>query len=315
MIQAKRLPKIRKFLARTTAVLPTNIILQLSEKVTVDKIDVDLDELREEHGKHVAVSSPHCDLVRLNIPMEYASLELIDGQHRLFAFTETEPATIKSFNLVVLGIRGLLEKQQQDTFLAINDTSKRVDPNLVAYLKYTTDDIKCQEEPELMAIRVVVDLTEHAPFKGLIRLLDTGKNIITLKGFSGYDLKGLLSKKCSLRIQYSENRPDQYVTALRMYFSAIKETFPDEWSDPHTYVIATNRGISAFLKLLRSILDLHGAPLSHADAKKYLAPLKKRWGDWRTANLKNKYVGSAGWKQFHRELVEVIEKDFPGLEA
>lgn len=315
MLQAKRLPKILRFISSAEAILPTDLILHLSERVTVDELDIDLENLRDSRGHHVSLGSTHYDLVVLNIPMEYASPELIDGQHRLFAFTNAEPATKRSFNLVLLGLKGLREKQQQKTFLAINDTAKRVDPNLVAYLKYTKDDVKCQSDPELMAIRVVVDLTEHHPFKDAIRLLDTGRNIITLKGFSGYDLKGLLSRNGLLRKYTPENEPGQYVTALRIYFSAIKELFKDEWDNPKTYIIATNRGISAFLKLLRSVLKMHGAPLDIDDAKKYLQPLQQHWTDWQTTNLKNKYVGSQGWKQFHRDLVAAIANEFPNIEA
>ena len=105
MLQAKRLPKIRRFLARTDALLPTNIIIRLGQRVSVDELRLDLDDVKDELGTTVTLSGRHYDLVNLNIPMEYASLELIDGQHRLFAFTQAEPATQKSFNLVVLGIK------------------------------------------------------------------------------------------------------------------------------------------------------------------------------------------------------------------
>ena len=135
------------------------------------------------------------DLVVLNIPLEYASLELIDGQHRLYGFVSSDAATKNSFNLVVLGIKGLPPKKRRDTFIAINDNSRRMDPNLVAYLKFTNDDVACQKDTELMAIRIVVDLNGSTPFKKAIKLLDVGEQKLTLKGFSGYDLKGLIGPR------------------------------------------------------------------------------------------------------------------------
>ena len=44
--------------------------------------------------------------------------------------------------------------------------------------------------------------------------------------------------------------------------------------------------------------------------KKYLKALKDNWkASWETKKLKNSYVGSKGWKDFHRELVKTIRKD------
>ena len=102
-------------------------------------------------------------------------MEILDGQHRLFGFANTDAATKKEFNLVVLGMGGLTSKKKRETFVAINDNSRRMDPNLVAYLKYTKDDAECQKSNELMAIRVAVDLNSETPSKGSIRLLDIGK--------------------------------------------------------------------------------------------------------------------------------------------
>ena len=238
--------------------------------------------------------------------MEYSSLELIDGQHRLFGFAKTDPATKKAFSLVVLGLKNLADKVKQETFVAINDNSRRMDPNLVSYLKYTKDDAACQKDSELMAIRIVVDLNESTPFKGTIRLLDIGKQKLTLKGCSGYDLRGLLGPNGVLRKLYPSNKPDIYTKVVRLYFSTVRSMFKEEWDHPDKYIIATNRGVSAFLKLLKSILLTQNKKLTVAGAKKYLSPLKSR--DWEFATLANSYVGSQGWKEFYRDLAKDIKK-------
>jgi DNA sulfur modification protein DndB len=312
MVVRKRLPKVADFVRRGGAILPTNIIVHLSEKTTAT-------ELKDQNFKDVLdapvtlSNKKDCNLVVLNIPNEYASLELIDGQHRLYGFVNTDDATRKSFNLVALGIKNLDISKRRDTFVAINDNSRRVDPNLVAFLRYTSDNFACQADSALMAIRVVVDLNKISPFKNAIRLLDVGKQVITLKGFSGYDLKGLLGKNGLLRKYYPNNQPDEYIQVLRIYFSTIQNLFRKEWKDPHTYIVTTNRGISAFLKLLRSILRAERDQLSHAQAFKYLRPLKSGWGSWKIKELKQKYVGSQGWKEFHKEMVQEIRKKFPNF--
>ena len=56
---------------------------------TVDEIK--RNDFRDVENNFVTLSrSSDYDLMVLNIPMEYASMELIDGQHRLYGFVETD---------------------------------------------------------------------------------------------------------------------------------------------------------------------------------------------------------------------------------
>jgi hypothetical protein len=77
----------------------------------------------------------------------------------------------------------------------------------------------------------------------------------------------------------------------------------------------TNRGISAFLKLLRSMLKTVDGPVDRDTMLKYLKPLQK-WDNthWETKKLKNSYVGAKGWKDFHRDLVKVIKRTYREFE-
>jgi len=242
--------------------------------------------------------------------MAYASLEIIDGQHRLYGFARPGDDSVRqAFNLVVLGMSDMTQERRRDTFIAINDKAKRVDPNLVAYLKYTDDEEACQADNELMAIRIAVDLGRTGVLKNRIRLLDFGEGeTITLKGFCGYDLKGLIGTRGLLRKHY-QHCSAQYVKVLDMYFSVLKSLFRKQWRAPGKYVIFQNRGVSAFLKLLRSILKTVDGPVDAKALKKYPRPLTE-WTDshWETAKLNRSYVGSQGWKDFHRDLLEKIRR-------
>jgi DNA sulfur modification protein DndB len=304
MLRKDRLPKIRSFVTKADAILPTNLVLHLGSNVVVEPLKKQV--YQDLDGNIVTISSSSNDLVVLSIPMEYASLELIDGQHRLFGFAKTDAATKKSFSLLVLGLRNLSDKTRQNTFVAINDNSRRMDPNLVSFLKYTKDEAACQKDTELMAIRIVVDLNRMSPFKGLIRLLDIGKQKLTLKGMSGYDLRGLLGASGALRKLYPSNKPEVFTKVIRLYFSTIRSMFKSEWDHPETYIIATNRGVSAFLKLFKSILLTHKKKITTATIKKYVGPLKS-WR-WDYATLSSSYVGSQGWKEFYRDLAKDIKK-------
>ena len=311
MLRKKRLPNIRDFVNKPEAILPTDIILHLSDKVTVDEIQ-EYSELHDKNGKIITLSKSKCyDLVSINIPMEYASIELIDGQHRLYGFIGAEPSTISDFNLVALGIKNIDAEQRRDTFVAINDNSRRMDANLVAYLKYTEDDSLCEKDNNLMAIRIVVDLNKTSPFKKSIKLLDIGEQKLTLKGLSGYDLKGLIGSKGLLRKYFPGNKPQEYIRAIRFYFNIVRSVFKKQWDNPEKYIIATNRGVTAFLKLLKSILKTEGRFPTDITLKKYFNALNKNWPieNWELEKLKKTYVGSQGWKEFHRDILKAIKKD------
>ncbi|PYT59651.1 MAG: hypothetical protein DMG35_13820 [Acidobacteria bacterium] len=312
MLRRERLPKVLSFIAQPEAILPTNIIVHLNDRVIVE--DIKLEQVTDFKDRPIVLSRPGLNrLVVLNIPMEYSSLELIDGQHRLFGFVQAEPATRIGFDLVVTAVKGLSIKKRQETFVAINDNSRRMDPNLVAYLRYTKDLAECQKDNALMAIRVVVELNDQSPFKNSIRLLDVGDQAITLKNFSGYDLKGLLAPRGILRKLYPNNDPDEFITVLRTYFSTVRSLFGKEWRDPDNCIVSTNRGVSAFLKLLRSMFRTEKRQLAHQDFKKYLSALKREWKSWKFADLKKTYVGSQGWADFHKDLVAAIRKHYPYL--
>jgi len=109
-----------------------------------------------------------------------------------------------------------------------------------------------------------------------------------------------------LRKLYPSNKPEIYEKVLRTYFSTVRSMFKDEWTHPQTYIIATNRRLSAFLKLLKSVLLTHNNKITAGTVKKYLGPLKSR--KWDYATLSKSYVGSQGWKDFYRDLAKQIKK-------
>ena len=312
ILQKKRLGKIKKFVTQPDALLPPSIIVHLGDSVSFEELPT---PKKNTSGQTITLTrGKDCQVVLLKIPREYASIELIDGQHRLFGFCQAEPGTRDHFSLVVGGIRNLSTERRTNTFVSINDNARRMDPNLVAYLKLNEDEAVCQKDHELMAIKVVVELNKTSPFKKAIRLLDVGSQRITLKGFAGYDLKGLLGPRGQLRRLYP-NESTEYVKSLQIYFGVLRRLFKKQWDDPDNYIIFTNRGISAFLKLLKSILRTCNKRLDETIVKRYAQPLRDTWDDehWRTENLQNTYVGSQGWKRFHRDLVAVIKKKIPGF--
>jgi hypothetical protein len=116
-----------------------------------------------------------------------------------------------------------------------------------------------------------------------------------------------------LRKYYPSNNSEEYISVFRLYFNVVKTIFSLQWDNPEKYIIFTNRGISAFLKLLKPILKHCQSQLSEEIIKKYIMPIKENWGDekWDRTKLKGMYVGTSGRKQFQRELIGIVQKSFP----
>ena len=311
IIAKSRLPGIASFLKAPDALLPTSLVVHLGSKVRVIELK---QEFHDSAGEPISAGSSDPKLVALDL-LEFASLEVIDGQHRLFAFAHTDDSTKKAFYLAIVGIRNLTEERRSDTFVAINDKAKRVDANLRAMLRYTENEKLCKQDPELMAIKIAIELNKKPPFEDAIRTFDLGKQVLTLKGVSGYDLKGLIAQNGLLRKHYPSNTSQVYTKVLRQYFHVVANTFPTEWSVPKTYIVATNRGVTAFLKLLRSMLRTTGKKLSIPTMRKYLKTLKKHWPtSWDTGQLRKSYVGQQGWSQLHQDMVDAIRKQYPSFD-
>lgn len=315
LLKKSRLSDIGKYVSKSNASLPTDIVVALPEKVEVRELNLPDGDIHLSDRNTIK-------LVRLSIPLEYASLEIIDGQHRLFGFVHADQKTREKFNLVITGLRNLDEEQKKQLFIDINEKAKKLDPNLLAHLSYTDDEIKCQNDSKLMAIKIVMKLNEIPPFKNRIRYLETGDEIITLKGFSAYDLRSLISDQGSLRRFTRNNSSSKYIEVISGYFSVVSSIFKKEWQDPTKYIISTNRGITAFLKLFKPLLNSikFKMPADFNDFKKtktqfmgeckgYLKSLKGF--NFETAHLKGQYMGGAGWKKFYEDLEKCIKRDHP----
>jgi DGQHR domain-containing protein len=306
ILTRKRLPRIGEFVGTAKAMLPTNLVLHLGESVVVEHVSK---KMQDTKGRELTLWNKDPHLVTLTIPKEYASLEIIDGQHRLFGFVHAKQKTRENFHLAIIGIKNLSPNDRSKTFVAINDKAKRVDPSLVSFLRYTDSETSCRKSPDLMAIKVVVELNKRDPFKNAIRLWDYGPQKITLKGFSGYDLKGMVGPTGIFQ-RYYPNASAVYVGVLRMYFSTLRDILKPGWDHPDTYILATNRGVTAFLKLLKSIHKNEQKRLDPKTARKYLTIVRDHWikRTWETSKLDTSYSASQGWKQFHRDLIRSVQK-------
>ena len=160
MVKKSRLAKLRRYIDQE-GVFPTNIVLNL-EKSRHTRFDV------SKIGEDTAGAKPGF----LTIQPAYRSAWVIDGQHRLFAFSGHERA--RTSQLSVLAFEGLSESKQASFFVDINHEQKSVPRGLLdelsAELFWDSED--CNLRLRAVLSKVIQDLNDEtgSPFRDRLRL-------------------------------------------------------------------------------------------------------------------------------------------------
>lgn len=123
--------------------------------------------------------------VKLNLPNCFSSCKVVDGQHRLLAFSRLDPTIQDSHSLAIVMFLKMPIEEEIRTFIDINKSQKRIDPNLIYSLK---SDLAFQtgtkENREKLAVEIAKKLNHDATFfKSNIFFGNAGedkKNKITL---------------------------------------------------------------------------------------------------------------------------------------
>lgn len=163
MIKKSRLKRIREYIS-DNGVFPTNIVISLEGK----KGAIRFEKGEQQGGPEGARSGV------LHLTPTYRSAWIIDGQHRLFAYSGHERASTSHLN--VLAFQNLPASQQAQLFIDINHEQRSVKRSLLqelyAELNWDADD----EDKRIGAVvsKAVQALNEQmdSPLRGRIQLTD-----------------------------------------------------------------------------------------------------------------------------------------------
>ena len=121
MLKRNRLKQIKDYINKGN-IFPNSIIIALSDKCW------DFNSKFKQDIPSNSNNLPNCiNLGELILKNNYRSCWVIDGQHRLYSYSQTTTPGI----LVVSAFAKLKKEKQADYFLDINKEAKRVDPNLL----------------------------------------------------------------------------------------------------------------------------------------------------------------------------------------
>ncbi len=187
------------------------------------------------------------DLV-LSLDPEVANI--IDGQHRLSAFTDGDD----DFELPVSIFLDLSLGEQAKLFAIINSTQTKVPLDLV----YEDFFQSVARSPEKVSFYIVKNLNEDidSPWFGKIKTLSERRGRDLAQGsMAKFIHKNLLSSGKIFNSMYTAERDKDMYEILKNYFSAMRNVFPSEWENINNeYILTKTTGFIGFMKFFVELL-------------------------------------------------------------
>lgn len=169
MIIKSRLKKIRDYISNN-GIFPTNIVINLEQDTEGKRKKA----LFEPVAQTLQGDSTGGDFGILHLSPSYRSAWIIDGQHRLFAYSGHKKAETSYLN--VLAFVGLPPSEQAQLFIDINHEQKSVKRNLLvelyAELNWDAEDEKTRVNAIVSKVIQSLNERKNSPFWGRILLSD-----------------------------------------------------------------------------------------------------------------------------------------------
>lgn len=272
MIKKSRLRKIREYI-EDDGIFPTNIVINFEKKPTFHQIEQDAEQQSGKMGW-------------LELRPSYKSAWIIDGQHRLFAYSGSPQA--ETARLAVLALERIPPSKQAELFIDINAQQKSVKQSLLqelyAELHWDAQDPALRVSAIISKTIQTLDEDQESPFFNRILNADERRDFlrcITLNALFG----ALDHQELFLSIARRGGPPEygpfwagdsseatrkRTAYVLNNWFGTIKSNAEDWWSlgSGAGGGLAMNDGVAACIAVLRSVfehLDASGEKLSRLD--------------------------------------------------
>jgi len=269
-LDSKRIKKIAEYI-KEGGYFPNNIIIAFDWDSKPEPINVIFKPTRDIPSWSFPSSYMHS--VLLKFPNEYRACTVIDGQHRLFSFSELDNNTYLS----VLALELPDMQEQAKLFIDINGKQKRIDPNLLWELQ---KDFRPDAEEGRIA-RTIIKLSEMEPFIGKIstysKPIRGSANLaeicnIVKKTRIIDKITSSGSSKNPLYDHISEQNVDKAARILSNYFVSLKTIFSENF---YSNFILRKNGIILFIVILEKLIATGKRPLDYKLYEQYIKPLSE----------------------------------------
>jgi DGQHR domain-containing protein len=264
MVSKTRLATIKQYISED-GVFPTNIVLN------IDKDRLNFERVKQGNSKIDETESG--TLGWLDIKPAYKSAWIIDGQHRLYAYSGHERA--HNSHLSVLAFEGLSASKQAQLFIDINAKQKSVKQSLLqelyAELHWDAEDPAVRVRAIVSKAIQVLDEDINSPFQGKIQTADSVRDnnrcisITSIFGsleksgfFISKEKKGAVIEFGALWAGDNSSTLRRTVAVLNAWFGPIATKANDWWSlgSAEGGGLAMNDGVVACIEVLRSVLAM-----------------------------------------------------------
>jgi DGQHR domain-containing protein len=264
MLSRSRLRNIAQYISEPDSVFPTNIVLNLEKGRKGTRIEFARAKQQED--------AQGATFGWLTLRPTYRSAWVIDGQHRLYAYSG-HPLSDKS-GLSVLAFEGLPGHVQQKLFIDINAEQKRVKKSLLqelyADLHRTSDDPAKRTRAYISETIQRLNSDAASSFFDRILLADsvrTDTRCISLNSlFSALDRPGMYFRSIREGVVVDPGPlwgPSEAPTIKRSsaiingWFEAIRDSVPDWWDlgASEGGGLAMNDGVTVCVNVLRSVFE------------------------------------------------------------
>lgn len=249
MLKKSRLKQISSFIT-AGGYFPNNIILNFTKKPTFRPFP------KEEQAGEVLFGM-------LELPRQYASAWIIDGQHRLYGYADNERR--ETATVPVLAFHSLDVKEQAKLFVEINKEQKAVRPDLLWDLY--PDIYHDSDEPEhklLRTISLIVrklnsdddsPLRDHISIPGVAPKDREVANLTMTTLCDALRESNLVNPEWDLLFKTDYNTTVDFAgERCKAYFDAVAHAFREDWDAGRDGLLRTNIGVRILIIMLRQVL-------------------------------------------------------------
>lgn len=285
IIKKNRLNSVRKFINEEHGYFANSIIISIDSKRPL-KFD------RSDKQVEGAVA----DLGVLYLPQKYKSAYIIDGQHRLYGYSDSPYA--QSNSIPVVAFENLAQDEQVKLFMEINENQKSVSKNLRNTLNADMLWVspKEAERRDALRLRIAQELGEKtsSPLYGKIIIgeepgslekcitIECIRIAINVGNFlSKFDKKNSLTQNGIFDLGNNDATLAQLYSYLELCLLHIKNNAAEEWDKGSADggILTINNGIGGLIRVINDIANflvdrgsihpLNDKPEAMAEATKY----------------------------------------------
>lgn len=262
IIKKKRLQDVRSFI-NDGGYFPNSIIISIDSNgkgLVFDQSSTKIDGTISKIGI-------------LHIPKRYRSAYIIDGQHRLYGYSDSKYAA--SNTIPVVAFVDLERSEQIKLFMDINENQKAVPKSLRVTLNadmlWESTDFSEQRQALRSKIAQMLGEEPTSPLHGRVVIGEnesTPERCITVEAiqsalkkcrfFDAYGKKNALQKPGTFDCQNNQETCDLFYPFIEKCLLYIREACLDEWNkgDRDSGMLTMNRGIQGVIRVIDDVVNM-----------------------------------------------------------